>query len=56
MMKSCFFTGHRKIKNTYKLYLKLINTLETLIEIGVVDFYAGGAMGLIHLQNYVYYN
>ena len=45
MMKSCFFTGHRKIKNTYKLYLKLINTLETLIEIGIVDFYAGGAIG-----------
>lgn len=56
MMKSCFFTGHRKIKNTYKLYLKLINTLETLIEIGVVDFYAGGAMGLIHLRNYAYCN
>lgn len=45
MMKSCFFTGHRKIKITYKLYIKLINTLETLIEIGIVDFYAGGAIG-----------
>lgn len=56
MMKSCFFTGHRKIKITYKLYIKLINTLETLIEIGIVDFYAGGAIGFDSFANYVYCN
>jgi len=44
-MKKCCFTGHRKLKITQDLKDKLNNTLENLINQGVTDFYAGGALG-----------
>lgn len=44
-MSSCCFTGHRIIKNSEKLQKKLLTVLETLIENGAEDFYAGGAIG-----------
>lgn len=44
-MKTCFFTGHRSVKLTPELSKRLIDTLEMLIESGVTDFYAGGAIG-----------
>ena len=47
MRKSACFTGHREInEDTKKLYDNLYITLEKLIiEKGVSDFYAGGAVG-----------
>lgn len=45
MLKSVFFTGHRKIENTEILYKKLERILRALIENGAADFYAGGAIG-----------
>lgn len=44
-MSSCCFTGHRIIKNSEELQKKLLTVLETLIENGAEDFYAGGAIG-----------
>lgn len=42
---TCFFTGHRIIKITDTLSKRLTETLIGLIEKGVTDFYAGGAIG-----------
>ncbi len=44
-MKGCFFTGHRSMKKTKELTNKLEEELVKLIEEGVCDFYAGGAIG-----------
>ena len=44
-MKSVCFTGHRNVKITNGLILKLNETLTDLIENGVTNFYAGGALG-----------
>lgn len=44
-MKNCCFTGHRNLKITQKLKDNLKSTLENLINQGVTDFYAGGALG-----------
>lgn len=43
-MNSCCFTGHRQISDT-ELFAKLKKVLRELIERGVTDFYAGGALG-----------
>ena len=43
--KSVCFTGHRNVKITNELILKLNETLTDLIENGVTNFYAGGALG-----------
>lgn len=45
MNKSCLFTGHRILKIDDKLFTNLRSTLHTLVENGVTDFYAGGALG-----------
>ncbi len=44
-MKSCFFTGHRNVTVTEELLKRLKNEIIKLIENGVCDFYAGGAIG-----------
>lgn len=44
MNKSCFFTGHRVLKIDDELFTILKSTLKSLIERGVTDFYAGGAL------------
>ncbi len=44
-MKKCCFTGHRKLKITQELKDSLNNTIESLINQDVTDFYAGGALG-----------
>lgn len=44
-MKSCCFTGHRKVKYSELLLKKLNDTIEAMIKKGVTDFYAGGAIG-----------
>lgn len=44
-MKACCFTGHRIIKITPELVQRLKDTIETMIEKGVTDFYNGGACG-----------
>ncbi|MGN0608767.1 MAG: SLOG family protein [Oscillospiraceae bacterium] len=45
-MRSCCFTGHRKIQITENLTRILSNNLCCLIEeYGVTDFYSGGAVG-----------
>lgn len=44
-MKSCCFTGHRIIKLTEPLKRLVYDELTGLIERGVTDFYAGGAIG-----------
>ena len=43
--KSCCFTGHRVLKITNELVDRLNKTLIGLIDNGVTDFYAGGAIG-----------
>ena len=45
MIKSICFTGHRNVRVTNELVLKLNKTLIDLIENGASDFYAGGALG-----------
>lgn len=45
MITSCFFTGHRIIKQSNELTEHLTATIKRLIENGVTDFYAGGAIG-----------
>ena len=45
MNTSCFFTGHRRFKASTELFARLNDTLISLIEEGVTDFYAGGALG-----------
>lgn len=45
MNRSCFFTGHRVLKLTDDLSECLFKKIVELIESGVTDFYAGGAMG-----------
>lgn len=45
MMKTCCFTGHRTLTFTHELSKNLAETLMKLIENGVTDFYAGGALG-----------
>lgn len=45
MYTSCFFTGHRILKYTNELEKELERTLTELINDGVTDFYAGGALG-----------
>lgn len=44
-MKTCCFTGHRTLKFTQELCDNLAVTLTGLIDSGVTDFYAGGALG-----------
>lgn len=44
-MKTCCFTGHRIIKVTDKLKQLIVAELTKLIENGISDFYAGGAIG-----------
>lgn len=44
MTKICF-TGHRQITDFHETTKKLLELLENLINQGVVDFYAGGAVG-----------
>ncbi|MGN0164421.1 MAG: SLOG family protein [Candidatus Ornithomonoglobus sp.] len=44
-IKTVCFTGHRMIKLTAHLRLRLYNTLEALIKQGTTDFYTGGALG-----------
>lgn len=44
-MKGCFFTGHRNVKITESLSNRLSITLKELINDGVTNFYAGGAIG-----------
>lgn len=43
--KSCCFTGHRIIRITDELVERLKGTLTELINNGITDFYAGGAIG-----------
>lgn len=43
--KSCFFTGHRKIKFDPVLIVNTGYKINELINEGVTDFYAGGAIG-----------
>ena len=45
MLQSVSFTGHRNITITPKLKKRLYEILESLIQRGAVDFYAGGALG-----------
>lgn len=44
-MKNICFTGHRNIKITQELKERLYNLIETMIQNGAVNFYAGGAVG-----------
>ncbi len=44
-MKCCCFTGHRIIKITPELVQRLRDTIISVIEHGVTDFYDGGATG-----------
>ena len=44
-MKSCCFTGHRKVNVNDELKTELRRVLTGLIEKGVTEFYAGGAVG-----------
>lgn len=44
-MKKCCFTGHRHIMLTDKIKGDLYDTIDILINLGVRDFYAGGAIG-----------
>lgn len=43
--KSCFFTGHRTAKITGELLERLDSKLAEMINEGITDFYAGGALG-----------
>lgn len=43
-MKICF-TGHRQITDFHETTKKLLKLLESLINQGAEDFYAGGALG-----------
>lgn len=45
MTTSCFFTGHRILKICDELIDRLSSVIIELIESGVTDFYAGGAIG-----------
>lgn len=45
MNQSCFFTGHRALTLYDGLSERLDLTLVKLIESGITDFYAGGALG-----------
>lgn len=42
---NCCFTGHRMLYQTSQLKQQLQITLEQLIQQGVINFYAGGALG-----------
>ena len=44
-MKSCSFTGHRKIKITPELIRRLKDTILYVVGLGVTEFYAGGSWG-----------
>ncbi len=44
-MKTCCFTGHRRIKISPELVQRLKDAIIKLIERGVTDFYNGGAIG-----------
>lgn len=46
--KSCCFTGHRIISAEERIRIapRLKRAIDRLIEIGVTDFYTGGAIGL----------
>lgn len=44
-MKRCCFTGHRNVNVTVSLKRKLADEIRRLVDAGVTDFYAGGAMG-----------
>ena len=44
-MRSCFFTGHRNIGFDVMLIVKTGYIINDLINEGVTDFYAGGALG-----------
>ncbi len=44
-MKSVCFTGHRNVRITAEIQQNLLFLLENLIQQGVLDFYAGGALG-----------
>lgn len=41
----CCFTGHRNVKVTDELEKRLEDEIVKLINLGVTDFYAGGAVG-----------
>lgn len=43
--RSVCFTGHRNVKMSQELILRLNKTLTNLIENGATDFYVGGALG-----------
>lgn len=44
-MKKICFTGHRNIKITPEIKSKLSEVIEKFIKNGIIDFYAGGAVG-----------
>lgn len=44
-MKNCSFTGHRDLTVTDGLIRRLDRCLDALTERGVLDYYAGGAIG-----------
>lgn len=44
-MKSCCFTGHRHIQTKKEISVSLENEIKNLINNGITDFYAGGALG-----------
>lgn len=44
-MKKCCFTGHRNVVLTPQIEKDLNFVVRRLIEVGVEDFYAGGAIG-----------
>lgn len=43
-MKTCCFTGHRRMKITSELIQRLKDTIINVIEHGVTDFFTGGAL------------
>lgn len=47
MNRTCFFTGHRIIRNEHKEILgtRLNNKIQHLITLGITHFIAGGALG-----------
>lgn len=45
-MKNCCFTGHRILSDHHtSLHIELENELRNLIDMGTVNFFAGGAIG-----------
>lgn len=44
-MRNICFTGHRTVYNIEKVQHNLSDVIESLIQDGAVNFYAGGATG-----------